>query len=168
MSSLCIIQLWCVIFLHPFLSEAILFILSIVIPLRFILSSASSMYTSLSLFLGRPLDRFPCLGFQSSKYWGNRSSGILLTCPNQRSRMLPIISANDVIGALFKTSSFLTLYSLWHFENMPRSWRAMMFDEVNVYGDLWTIEALKVGQVKQLSHSKTRIGVSGVSQLVDS
>ena len=82
-SSLCTIQLWCVIFLHPFLSEAILFILSIVIPLWFILSSASSMYTSLSLFLGRPQDRFPCLGFQSSKYWGKRSSGILLMCPNQ-------------------------------------------------------------------------------------
>ena len=59
------------------------------------------MYTSLSLFLGRPLDRFPCLGFQSSKYWGSRSSGILLTCPNQRSRLPLIISANDTWLMLF-------------------------------------------------------------------
>ena len=92
-------------YLHSLQSAAMPFISSTVISLPFSLSRASSIKTSLRCFLGLPLDCLLCFGFQPSRYLGSRSSGILLTWPNHRSLLEPIICLIGSIEAEFSTSS---------------------------------------------------------------
>ena len=71
-------------------------------------NKAASSSTQLSHdFLGRPLERLPCFGVQLIRYLGTLFSGILVTCPNQRSLLAPMYVSTVLILARFRTSVFL-------------------------------------------------------------
>ena len=93
---------------HIFLSEAIDTIVAF--PMSLIpVNDAASSFTQFSHDLrGLPRDRLPCLGVQLIRYFGSRSSGILITCPYHRSRLAAINVSMELIRARLRTSAFLT------------------------------------------------------------
>ena len=94
---------------HIFLFEAIENIVLSTISLIPVNVAASS-FTHFSHDLrGLPRDRLPCLGVQLIRYFGSRSSGILITCPYQRSRLAEMYVSMELIRARLRTSAFLTL-----------------------------------------------------------
>ena len=87
---------------------------------------ASSRTHCSQVFLGRPLDLFPCLGTQSMKIFGIRCSGILDTWPNHRSRFEEMYPCTVLIPALFKTLTLLTL--LYHLIKRARMHKLHFFN----------------------------------------
>ena len=70
--------------------------------------AASSRTQAIQFFRGLPLDLFPWFGFQCKRNLGIRSSGILTTCPYQRSLAALINVSTDLIPARLRTSSLVT------------------------------------------------------------
>ena len=93
---------------HNFLSEAIEAIVGQAMSPIPVNDAASSLTQFIHDCRGLPRERLPCFGVQLIGYLGSRSSGILTTCPYQRSRIAAINVSMEFIRARLRISTLLT------------------------------------------------------------